>query len=80
MRRLHTQFILGLTLFILPIIIFRLFWIRPGIAVLLLIWFVVVGYFLKRSFINPLRDLQRQAQKTSAEPFSLVIRVHDLSR
>lgn len=70
MRRFQTQFVLGLTLFILPIIIFRLFWIRPGIAVLLLIWFVIVGYFLKRSFINPLRDLQQQVQKTSAEPLS----------
>lgn len=71
MRRLQTQFICGLSLFILPIIIFRLFWIRPGIAILLLLWFVIVGYFLKRSFVNPLHDLVRQVQKTSSEPITL---------
>src|SRR5690554_516006 len=67
MRRLQTQFVLGLIIFIMPVIVFRLFWIRPGIAILMLLWFITVGYFLRRSFICPIRDLQTYFQVKSSE-------------
>lgn len=71
MRRFRFNFALGLIFLFLPVLLSRKFWSSPGVTLLSLIWFLIVGSLMIRGFINPLEKLWAIMEIDSSQPYAL---------